>query len=107
MYPWGPLQPIWSHEMNHTDTNIDVLVKSSTKSVNHGPCVVCEKPILYFGCQFCSPKCNWTYIKASQEEKTDSIVVEEVVTLVEESETSPAFPLIMQFSEEESDLEAI
>jgi hypothetical protein len=27
--------------------------------VNHGPCVVCGKPILYLGCRYCGPDCNF------------------------------------------------
>lgn len=30
---------------------------------NHGPCLVCGRPILYFGCRFCSPGCNFDFLK--------------------------------------------
>lgn len=30
--------------------------------VNHGPCRTCGKPILYLGCQYCSPSCNFVHL---------------------------------------------
>ena len=29
---------------------------------NHGPCLVCGRPILYLAARFCSPGCNFDYL---------------------------------------------
>lgn len=28
--------------------------------VNHGPCAACGSPILYLGCRYCGPRCNFS-----------------------------------------------
>lgn len=54
-----------------THTNINQLVKSSTNKINHGPCKICRKPILYEGGEFCSLKCQSSVLKKSSESNCD------------------------------------
>lgn len=44
-------------------SNITDFVEKARTKVNHGPCKVCGKPILYEHAQFCGPKCHFSVLR--------------------------------------------
>lgn len=38
----------------------------STVRVNHGPCIVCGKPIVYLGARYCGPACHFSSLGAPE-----------------------------------------
>jgi hypothetical protein len=43
---------------------MSTLSGKSVDKTNHGPCLVCGRPILYLGCRFCSPGCNFDFLRS-------------------------------------------
>jgi endogenous inhibitor of DNA gyrase (YacG/DUF329 family) len=59
-----------------------VLPPPSRKKVNHGPCKVCGKPILYLACRYCGPRCNMLDVQTRITDEAGDYV--EIVTETED-----------------------